>query len=136
MPSTKFTTACYILSFIAYHGQRKLSSGFIAKWVNTNPSRVRQLISLLVQAGLLTSTRGGKGGVQMARDPDTITLLEVFDAVSEPDIELFSVEDPFSEWKEHCFVHGVLTGLQDDMQRDIRARLAGICLSSMYRPEL
>nr|WP_091855169.1 Rrf2 family transcriptional regulator [Marinobacter segnicrescens] len=132
MNSTKFTTACYILSFVAYHSEKQHSSRTIAKWVNVNPSRVRQLISRLVQAGLLTSTRGGKGGVTMARAPSTVSLLDVFEAVAEPNVELFSIDNPFSDWKDRCYVHDVLSGLRNEMDRDFRNRLASIKVSSLY----
>ena len=132
MKSTKFTTACYILSFVAYHNETQLTSRTIAKWVNVNPSRVRQLISRLVQAGLLTSTQGGKGGVTIACAPSTISLLDIFEAVAEPNAEFFPIQDPFSEWKTRCYVHDVLSGLRDEMDRDFRNRLASIKVSSLY----
>lgn len=53
MKSTKFVTACHILSFVAYHGSEMLTTPTIAKWVNTNPFRVRQIV-----AGLAPSTAG------------------------------------------------------------------------------
>lgn len=132
MNSTKFVTACYILSFVSFHDEKQLSSRTIAKWVNINPSRARQLISRLVQAGLLVSTRGGKGGVSIARPPSAISLLDVFQAVAEPDVELFSIENPFSEWKDRCYVHHVLGSLREEMDRDFRNRLAAIKVSSLY----
>ena len=45
MKSTKFVTACYILSFVAYHRPALLTTPTIARWVNTNASRVRQIVA-------------------------------------------------------------------------------------------
>lgn len=132
MKSTKFVTACYILSFVAYHASEKLSTPVIARWVSTNESRVRQIVSMLVQAGLLTSTLGGKGGINIGKDPAKITLLDVYDAVAEQEIELFSVENPFSDWKDRCRVHSVLTGMHSKLERDFRATLAATPVSSLY----
>lgn len=134
MKSTKFVTACYILSFVAYHGPDMISTHTIARWVNVNASRVRQIVARLVRAGLLASTRGGDGGVVIGRDPAVITLLDVFDAVAEQDMALFSVENPFSDWKDRCRVHSVLTSMRGELERDFRERLSRTLVTSLYAP--
>lgn len=134
MKSTKFVTACYILSFVAYHGPDMISTQTIARWVNVNASRVRQIVARLVRAGLLASTRGGDGGVVIGRDPAGITLLDVFDAVAEQDMALFSVENPFSDWKDRCRVHSVLTSMRGELERDFRERLSRTLVTSLYAP--
>ena len=134
MKSTKFTTACYILSFVAYHGPDRISTPTIARWVNTNASRVRQIVARLVRAGLLASARGGEGGVVIGRDPSTITLLDVFDAVGEPTLTLFSVDNPFSDWKDRCRVHSVLTMMHGELELDFRRKLAKKCVNDLYAP--
>ena len=132
MKSTKFTTACYILSFVSYHGPDMVATQTIARWVNVNASRVRQIVARLVRAGLLASTRGGEGGVVLGRHASTITLLDIFDAVAEHEVELFSVDNPFSNWQDRCRVHSVLTTMQGELARDFRARLAETHLSSLH----
>lgn len=134
MKSTKFVTACYILSFVAYHGPDMISTQTIARWVNVNASRVRQIVARLVRAGLLASTRGGDGGVVIGRDAAVITLLDVFDAVAEQDMALFSVENPFSDWKDRCRVHSVLTAMRGELERDFRERLSRTLVTSLYAP--
>jgi Rrf2 family protein len=134
LKSIKFVTACYILSFVAYHGSEKLTTPTIARWVNTNASRVRQIVSTLVRAGLLESTLGGSGGVIMGRDPATISLLDVFNAVAEQELEFFSIENPFSDWKDRCLVHSVLTTMRSELERDFRSKLAATPVSSLYAP--
>jgi Rrf2 family protein len=130
--STKFVTACYILSFVAYHGPDMISTQTIARWVNVNASRVRQIVARLVRAGLLASTRGGDGGVVIGRNPAVITLLDVFDAVAEQDMTLFSVENPFSDWKDRCRVHSVLTSMRGELEREFRERLSRTLVTSLY----
>jgi Rrf2 family protein len=132
MKSTKFVTACYILSFVAYHGREMLTTPTIAKWVNTNPSRVRQIVAGLVRAGLLISTRGGEGGVELGRDAATITLLDVFDAVADQELQLFSIENPFSEWKDRCHVHAVLKSMRERVANGLRAELQRTLLTDLY----
>lgn len=134
MKSTKFVTACYILSFVAYHGPDMISTQTIARWVNVNASRVRQIVARLVRAGLLSSTRGGEGGVVVGRDPQGITLLDIYDAVDEQEMALFSVENPFSDWKDRCRVHSVLTTMRGELERDFRKRLSEVLMTSLYAP--
>jgi Rrf2 family protein len=106
----------------------------IAKWVKTNPSRVRQIVAELVKAGLLESTRGGGGGVMLARSADNISLLDIYQAVGDEELPLFAIEDPFSEWANHCQVHDVLTDLRSRIDHNARASLASIMLSSVFVP--
>ena len=132
LKSTRFVTACFIMSFIAYHEHSKLSTPTIARWVNTNASRVRQIVASLVKAGLLQSTLGGKGGVKVARDPKTIRLIEIFDAVAEQEAMLFSIENPFSDWKDRCRVHEVLTDIRSELGDEFRQKLSVTMLSALY----
>jgi Rrf2 family protein len=132
MKSTKFVTACYILSFVSYHGSEMLTTPTIARWVNTNPSRVRQIVAALVRAGLLSSTRGGEGGVMLGRDAATITLLDVFEAVADQELQLFSIDNPFSDWKDRCHVHSVLKSMRERVQDGLRAELERTPLAALH----
>jgi len=132
--SIKFVTACYIMSFVGSHTPRMMATTTIAKWVKTNPSRVRQIVAELVKAGLLESTRGGGGGVMLARSAENISLLDIYQAVGDEELPLFAIEDPFSEWADHCQVHDVLTDLRSRIDHNARASLASIKLSSVFVP--
>ena len=132
MKSTKFATACCILSFVSHHGPDMIATQTIAGRVNVNASRVRQLVARLVRAGLLASTRGGEGGVVLGRHASTISLLDIFDAVAEHEVELFSVDNPFSDWQGRCRVHSILTTMQAELARDFRTRLAETPLSALH----
>ncbi|WP_431825437.1 RrF2 family transcriptional regulator [Burkholderia sp. F1] len=134
MKSTKFVTACYIMSFVGAHHPRQLATATIAKWVDTHAARVRQIVSLLVKAGLLESSRGGGGGVRLARRADAITLLDIYDAVGESEMFQFSIENPFSEWADHCNVHGVLEGMRESVERLSRLEFGKVMLSDVFVP--
>lgn len=45
---------------------------------------VQKLVSMLVRAGLLRSTRGAGGGLQLARPPAAISLADIVEAVEGP----------------------------------------------------
>ena len=134
MKSTKFVTACYIMSFIGAHQPRMLSTATIAKWVDTHAARARQIVSQLVKAGLLTSVRGGGGGVLLARPATKITFLDIYDAIGDEEMLFFSVQNPFSNWADHCNVHNVLQELRGDIEKKARLSLKSIKLSEVFVP--
>ena len=52
----------------------------IAEKLNTSPTYMAKITGLLVKANILRSQRGATGGVLLARDPRSITLLSVVEA--------------------------------------------------------
>jgi len=48
------------------------------------PSFLAKTIARLSLAGLIHTSRGARGGVTLARDPEEITLLEVIEAIEGP----------------------------------------------------
>jgi Rrf2 family transcriptional regulator, iron-sulfur cluster assembly transcription factor len=48
-----------------------------------SPEFLEQIFFRLRKAGIIKSTRGPGGGFQMERDPSTVTVKEIFDAVGE-----------------------------------------------------
>ncbi|WP_141604089.1 Rrf2 family transcriptional regulator [Terrilactibacillus laevilacticus] len=94
MINSRLAVAIHILTLIASRkGQVEMTSEFIAGSVNTNPVVIRRIIGMLRKADIL-KTQAGVAGAVLARNPDQITLLDVYRAV-EPRDELFSIhEDP------------------------------------------
>ena len=80
--STKVSDAVHILAFIRLNPVDSLSSNRIAESIRTNPGCVRQLMSSLRKAGLLSSVRGHPRPT-LAKLPAEITLLDVYKAVEE-----------------------------------------------------
>jgi Rrf2 family protein len=56
----------------------------IAKEQRIPPSFLAKIISQLSVAGLLHTSRGARGGVSLARDPEEISLLDVVEAIDGP----------------------------------------------------
>mgnify|MGYP006066244573 FL=1 len=78
--STKVSDAVHILAFIQLNPTGSLSSDSIAKSMHTNPGCVRQLMSTLRKAGLLSSIKG-RPRPSLAKEPSSTTLLDVYKAV-------------------------------------------------------
>ena len=89
MVNTRLSVAIHILSLIAANPRE--SSEMIAGSVNTNPVVIRRMISQLKKGGILTS-RPGVAGATLKRDPEDISLLDIYRAV-QPQEELFAIHD-------------------------------------------
>ena len=63
-----------------------LRSEDIAERARTNPTVIRRLLTMLSRAGITTSQLGLGGGSLLAREPERITLLDIYRAVEEPDL--------------------------------------------------
>ncbi len=84
--NSRMTVAIHILSYLVLAERRRrdpVTSDQIASSVNTNPVVIRRMLGLLQQAGLVRSRRGANAGWTLARTPDAITLLDVYQAVEE-----------------------------------------------------
>ena len=77
---TKLSDAIHVLAFLSLHPGAALTSDRIAESVKTNPAYIRQLMSALRKAGLLVSVKGHPRPA-LAREPDDISLLDVYRAI-------------------------------------------------------
>ncbi|MDT1940848.1 MULTISPECIES: Rrf2 family transcriptional regulator [Carnobacterium] len=88
--STKFPVAVHVLSILSLNRQATIYSDYIAASVNTNPVVIRRIVGLLKKAGLVDSAPG-MGGVTLLKEPQEITLYDIYNAVSVKDKQLFSL---------------------------------------------
>jgi len=132
--STKLVTATYILSYIAACGPEVVTTDRIAEEIDDHPTRVRQLVSSLVKQGLLVAHRGGRGGVQLAKAADQITLRDVQEAVQDQSLLSFYVPDPVSKWAGKCNVHTLFEDLHSELNAHIRRYLEHHRLDQTYTP--
>ena len=78
--SSQFTVAVHTLVMLALE-ERPLSSPYIANSVNTNPVVIRRILGPLNEAGFIDTKLGAEGGAYLVRDPETISLLDVYRAI-------------------------------------------------------
>lgn len=82
--STRFAVTTHLLAVMALKGEEPVRSEDMAERANTNAAVIRKILTMTGRAGLTTSRLGQGGGTLLARAPDEITLLDVYDAVEEP----------------------------------------------------
>ncbi|WP_416841572.1 Rrf2 family transcriptional regulator [Haloferax sp. DFSO52] len=95
--SSRFVVATHVLTNLAVRSDERLSSDRLAWSVNTNPVVIRQLLCSLREAELVDSKRGPTGGFTLARDPDTISLRDIYDAVEDGEPFCFHANEPNDE---------------------------------------
>jgi len=63
---------------------KRAATSQIAKQQHIPPSFLAKIISQLSVAGLLHTSRGARGGVTLARNPEDITMLDVVESIDGP----------------------------------------------------
>ena len=84
--NSRMTIAVHALAWMALaqrRGQEVLTSDQVAASVNTNPVIIRRSLGDLGRAGLVHVRHGAGAGWSLARAPEEITLLEVYDGVEQ-----------------------------------------------------
>lgn len=108
--STKFSDSIHILAFInIFQGQLPLTSDNIASSIETSPVVVRRLMSQLKKAGLINTTHGA-ADPQLAKEPQFISLYDVFLAV-EGNVHLFAIDE---KTNPQCVVGGNIQETLDE----------------------
>jgi Rrf2 family protein len=120
-----------LLTLIDDGSHRTVSSADLARFQGMSPTYVAKLLSQLKNAGLVSSTEGIHGGYRLARSPETITVLEVIDAL-EGDKRLFNCTEIRNEcamfdgsppaWasKGVCSIHAVMLEAENEMRKTLR----------------
>lgn len=98
----------------------RAATSHIAEDQHIPPSFLAKIISQLSIAGLLNTSRGARGGVTLARDPEKITLLEVVEAIDGPiRLNECAHADSMCAFEDDC----PLAPIWQDAQSDLVKRL-------------
>ena len=112
--STRFVVAVHVLTALAVSGDKPLRSEDIAYSANTGAVVIRGLLSRLGAAGLTRSQMGAGGGALLAKLPQNIQLLEVYQAVEDAELFLSHRTPPC----DNCAVGGnILAAIQPVLDR-------------------
>ncbi|WP_027093169.1 Rrf2 family transcriptional regulator [Cohnella thermotolerans] len=129
--STRFSMAVHTLSLIAV-SPKDCTGDFIASSVNTNPVVIRKIMGMLKKAGLV-DVRPGVGGASLLKDPDRITLLDIYRAVNvTEENQLFRIHDkPNFACPVGRNIEEVLQAELQDAQSVMERRLAQTTLGQL-----
>ena len=73
--------AMHALGYLAKRGDGPVTSREIATRFEISEAHLSKVLQRLVKVELLRSVRGPRGGFSLTRAPESVTLLEVFEAI-------------------------------------------------------
>ena len=82
--NTQFAIAAHIMTALAYHHGKDITSAQLAMSVNTSASFIRRTLAKLSKAGLVKTTTGKAGACRLEKKPERISLLDIYAAVDAP----------------------------------------------------
>ncbi len=88
---------------------------------------LRKVAQTLASQGLMTTERGFRGGVSLARPAETITLLDIVRAFESPALNRCTDDPPCCDQRDVCAVYPVWVEAQCEVDRV----LGGALLSSL-----
>ncbi|MCX6089463.1 MAG: Rrf2 family transcriptional regulator [Candidatus Atribacteria bacterium] len=76
--------AIHSMVMIGLHRSTLLTTKQMAKLTSSSEAHLAKVMQRLSRTGLVLSTRGPKGGFKLARPAETITLLDIYEAIEGP----------------------------------------------------
>ena len=131
--SSRFTIAVHVLICIeTFKNDYKVTSDFLATSVNVNPVVIRRLLQQLKKAGIIT-VRRGSGGADIEKPLNTITLLDVYNAVEcVGGGELFHFhENPNQQCPVGKNIHTILDERLDEIQKAMEKAMQSVSIQDM-----
>ena len=105
----------------------------IAKTLEISENHLSKILQRLTKAGFIETQRGPKGGVRLSKNPENITLLNIFEAIEGP----YTISD--CTFKGNCRFEGcIFDGKLEKINRSFleylgQTRLAGFALMKEFR---
>jgi len=129
--NTQFSIAVHVMAALAFRCEKDITSARLAQSVNTSPSFVRRVLAKLSKSGLIETATGKAGACWLAKEPKSISLLDIYRAVDAP--KAFSVHS-YPEQKPcpvSCNIKAALEKALQKTQKAMEASLSQITLASI-----
>ena len=122
--NTQFSIAVHLLLALGFNSGRQITSGELALSINTSPSFVRRTLAKLSKAGFVITTTGKSGSCLLAKQPEEISLLEIYKAVDAP--PTFAIHDyPVQgSCRVSCNIESVMQKVLERAQNSFEGNLA------------
>jgi DNA-binding IscR family transcriptional regulator len=104
--------------------------------VNTNPVIIRRSLGDLSRAGLVRVRHGAGAGWSLARAPEEITLLEVYDAIGQESPFGMHHTEPNLECPVGSGIRPALSQIYGGIEQTVRRELALVSVADVLRETL
>lgn len=137
--NSRLTIATHVLAWLALaqrRGQEVLTSEQVAASVNTNPVIIRRSLGDLRRAGLVDVRHGAGAGWSLARAPERISLLEVYDAVEQAPLFGMHRTVPNLQCPVGRGIRPALGNIYERVERGVRQALAATSVAEVLNETL
>jgi Rrf2 family protein len=137
--NSRLTIAAHALAWIGLYqrqGHEIATSEQIGSSANTNPVVIRRLLGELRRAGLVESRRGVGAGWSLTRDLESITLLDVYEAVETGPLFGMHRATPDQDCVVGYGIQPAMAGIYDGIEETLRRELTSVTLEDVLRDVL
>ncbi len=111
-----------ILYLASKEPEERATAQSIAKYELIPPAFVRRIVTRLSNAGLLKTTKGRTGGIELARPASQISLLDVIEAIEGPLVLNECTENPeICPFSDFCPVHKAFEEARASLEAQLRS---------------
>ncbi|HEX9630564.1 MAG TPA: Rrf2 family transcriptional regulator [Pyrinomonadaceae bacterium] len=126
--SSRFAVAVHVLTLMARADEEPLKSEQVAESVNTNAVVIRRMLCELAESNLVVSQTGSMGGSRLARLPERITLLDIYQAVESRGVFSLHRHPPNPDCPVGVNIGTVLNDVLDEVDSAVERVLANMTL--------
>jgi Rrf2 family protein len=137
--NSRLTIAVHALTWMALaqrRGRDLLTSDQVAASVNTNPVIIRRSLGDLRRAGLVDVRHGAGAGWSLARPPEEITLLDVYEAVEREPLFGMHRTEPNVDCPVGRGIRPALGPVYGGIERTLRRELRRTSIADVLRQTL
>ena len=135
--SSRMTVATHALTWMAWVCPKRpdgiVTSEQIASSVKTNPVVIRRVLGSLRAAGLVESQRGQGAGWRLTRNPESITLRDVYLAVEPDPLIALHAAPPNQDCPVGRGIPPVLRDVYDRAEESMKTELAAVTIADVAR---
>jgi len=136
--NSRLTLAVHTLTWLARYRDKYefATSERIAQSVNTNPVILRGLLGMMEKQHLVNVQHGSNAGWQIAREPEEITLLDVYRAVKPDTLFALHHTQPNQQCIIGCGIRSTLGQVYANVQDAVDQELARTTIADVLRDTL
>lgn len=108
-----------------------ITSGEAAEMLHTNPVVIRRTMAGLRDAGLVRSVKGHAGGWTLLEPLESVSMLDVYNAVGEPRIFAIGLADPTPDCLVEQAVNASMTSALKKAEAMLIAQLGEVTLAAI-----
>jgi Rrf2 family protein len=131
--NSRFAVSVHTLTVMACRPEKLTTSEAIASSVNTNPVVIRRILQALTQSKLVETVSGKNGGSKLAKDPEKITLMDIYEAVRCEDLFAMHAKPKNRLCPVSCNIKAILNHVFSSAEAALKQSLKKTTLADLIR---